>query len=69
MQTRLTRTEVPVEATWDLSDLFADGAAWEAEYQAVDEAGAALGVSQGQLAAVPTGCWRAWTRWSPAGPA
>jgi len=47
--TRLARADVPVEATWTLDDLFADEAAWEAECRAVDEAGQAIGVFQGQL--------------------
>ncbi len=45
----LTREEVPTEATWDLSDLFATEAAWEAEFQAVEAACQALGAHQGQL--------------------
>lgn len=49
MQTRLSRAEVPVETTWSLGDLFADEVAWEADYQAADEARLALGVYQGQL--------------------
>ena len=49
MQKRLARAEVPVDSTWDLSDLFATDAAWEAEYQAVDEARQAIGPYQGQL--------------------
>lgn len=49
MQTRLSRTEVPVEATWDLSDLFATEASWELECQAVDAAHPAVGAYQGQL--------------------
>ncbi|HWI50715.1 MAG TPA: oligoendopeptidase F [Symbiobacteriaceae bacterium] len=32
---RLKRSEVPVEQTWDLTDLFADRAAWEAELDAI----------------------------------
>lgn len=51
MQTRLTRAEVPVESTWNLDDLFVDEAAWQSEYQAVDDASQALGVYQGQLGA------------------
>lgn len=50
MQTRLSRADVPVETTWNLSDLFDDEAAWEAEYQAVDEARAALEAYRGRLA-------------------
>jgi len=49
MHTRLARTEVPVESTWNLDDLFADEAAWEAEYQAVDDACLALDAYRGQL--------------------
>jgi oligoendopeptidase F len=49
MHTRLSRAEVPVETTWNLDDLFVDEAAWEAEFQAVDEARLALGAFQGQL--------------------
>jgi oligoendopeptidase F len=32
---RLKRSEVPVEQTWDLTDLFADRTAWEAELDAI----------------------------------
>ncbi|MCA3218522.1 MAG: oligoendopeptidase F [Burkholderiales bacterium] len=49
MHSRLSRAEVPVESTWNLSDLFIDEAAWESECQAVDEACLALGAHQGQL--------------------
>jgi oligoendopeptidase F len=49
MQKRLARADVPVEATWDLRDLFADEAAWEAEFQAVDAARLALHPFEGQL--------------------
>jgi oligoendopeptidase F len=49
MHTRLSRTDVPVETTWNLDDLFAHEADWEAAYQAVDEALVALGPYQGQL--------------------
>ena len=49
MQTHLARSEVPVESTWNLDDLFPDDTAWELEYQAVDDAIKALGVYQGQL--------------------
>jgi oligoendopeptidase F len=51
MHTRLSRADVPVESTWSLDDLFADEAAWEAECQAVDDAGQALGRYLGQLSA------------------
>lgn len=49
MPTRPTRAEVPLESTWDLSDLFADEAAWEAAVEDVDEARAALAAHQGRL--------------------
>lgn len=49
MYTRLARADVPIETTWDLSDLFADEAAWDAEYQALDVAQSALVAHQGQL--------------------
>lgn len=49
MQARLSRADVPVDATWNLDDLFADEAAWEAEYQAVDQASDAFAGYQGRL--------------------
>lgn len=49
MQKRLSRAEVPVECTWNLDELFADEAAWESAYRAVDEAHPALAVYEGQL--------------------
>ena len=49
MQTRLSRAEVPVESTWNLDDLFVSEAAWEPEFQAVDDGCRALGAYQGQL--------------------
>jgi oligoendopeptidase F len=49
MHTRLSRADVPVAATWDLSDLFADDTAWEAACREVDEACLALGAWQGRL--------------------
>jgi oligoendopeptidase F len=51
MPTRLSREQVPVEATWNLEDLFVDEAAWARECQAVDEAIQSLGVYQGKLSA------------------
>jgi len=44
-----SRAEVPVETTWDLQDLFANEAAWEAEFGAIETARAALAVYQGRL--------------------
>ena len=49
MPTRLSRAQVPVDSTWDLADLFADEAAWEVAFQAVDEACLALARHQGHL--------------------
>jgi oligoendopeptidase F len=49
MQPRLSRAQVAVDATWNPDDLFVDEAARESGYRAVDEAGLALGVHQGQL--------------------
>ena len=49
MHTRLKRAEVAVDSTWNLSDLFGDEVAWEAEYQAVDEARLALAAYEGHL--------------------
>lgn len=37
MQLRLSRNEVPIEFTWDLSELFASIEAWEAELKALPE--------------------------------
>lgn len=50
MHTRLARADVPVDTTWDLSDLFADEAAWATEFESVDAAREALAAHQGQLA-------------------
>ena len=49
MDKRLSRAEVPVETTWNLDDLFVDERAWEAEFQALEGARAALAGYQGQL--------------------
>jgi oligoendopeptidase F len=49
MQKRLARAEVPVEQTWDLSDLFASTALWEAEIDALDAACAELQPYRGRL--------------------
>ncbi|WP_108670913.1 oligoendopeptidase F [Peribacillus acanthi] len=37
IEKRLTRTEVPVELTWDLSDLFTSESAWEEEIREIEE--------------------------------
>jgi len=49
MHTRLSRSEVPADTTWDLSDLFANESDWEGEYEALDQAHRALSAHQGQL--------------------
>ena len=49
MPTLLARADVPVAATWDLTDLFADEAAWEAEFQVVEAGHRALQAFQGRL--------------------
>lgn len=46
MAKRLTRAEVPEPETWDLTDLFASEAAWEAEMESI--AGSFAGVTQYQ---------------------
>ncbi len=43
------RADVPVDTTWDLSDLFSDEAAWAAAVEAVDTACQAMAAHQGQL--------------------
>jgi oligoendopeptidase F len=43
------RADVPVETTWDLSDLFPDDAAWDAEFEALDAARQALAAYEGRL--------------------
>src|SRR4051794_16406159 len=49
MQDRLARADVPVESTWDLSDLFASPAQWETEFGALDTALAELDPFRGRL--------------------
>lgn len=49
MHQRLSRAQVPVKTTWNLDDLFATDAAWEAELQAVDQARDELAPYQGRL--------------------
>jgi len=49
MQSRLARADVPADLTWDLSDLFASPAHWEAEFEALDAALAALDPFRGRL--------------------
>ena len=38
MQTRLARADVPADMTWNLDELFASAASWEAEFEALDAA-------------------------------
>ncbi len=49
MQKRLARADIPVDMTWDLGDLFASEAAWEAEFAALDAALAEVGPYRGRL--------------------
>jgi oligoendopeptidase F len=49
MQKRLARADVPVDMTWDLSDLFVSEAAWEAEFAALDAALGDVGPFRGRL--------------------
>lgn len=49
MQKRLTRAEVPIERTWDLTDLFATDDAWEAELAAIVEDIPSVAQFQGRL--------------------
>ena len=49
MQKRLARADVPVDMTWDLSELFVSEAAWEAEFAALDAALAEVGPFRGRL--------------------
>ena len=49
MQNRLARADVPVELTWNLDDLFASAAQWEAELEALDAACAEVDPYRGRL--------------------
>jgi oligoendopeptidase F len=49
MQNRLARADVPVELTWNLDDLFASAAQWEAELEALDAACAQMHAYEGRL--------------------
>ncbi len=49
MQNRLARADVPLEMTWDLSDLFASTEQWEAAFEALDSARAEVDPYQGRL--------------------
>lgn len=50
---RLKRSEVPVEQTWDLTDLFADRTAWEAELDAIAHDLSTVTAYKGKLAQGP----------------
>ena len=49
MPAQLTREQVPAELTWDLSHIYGSPDEWEADYQAVEAALAALAAHQGRL--------------------
>lgn len=49
VETRPTRSEVPVELTWDLRDLFASDEAWEAELAEIEKAAAEMAAYKGKL--------------------
>ena len=49
MKNRLARAEVPVEQTWDLSDLFASLANWQTELESLTAAGLEVQPYQGRL--------------------
>ena len=49
MQSRLARADVPLESTWDLSDLFATTQQWETEFEALDAARSGVDPWQGRL--------------------
>ncbi|HWI64293.1 MAG TPA: oligoendopeptidase F, partial [Symbiobacteriaceae bacterium] len=50
---RLKRSDVPVEQTWDLTDLFGDRAAWEAELEAIGRDLSTVTDYKGKLAQGP----------------
>jgi oligoendopeptidase F len=59
MQNRFARAAVPAELTWNLDDLFASDALWEAELEALDATRAEVQPYQGRLgdsAATLLGC-------------
>ncbi|TCZ80087.1 oligoendopeptidase F [Paenibacillus albiflavus] len=49
MEERLKRSEVPVEATWNLKDLFETKEAWEAEVQSIQASVSGITQYKGQL--------------------
>jgi oligoendopeptidase F len=50
MQDRLKRSEVPLEATWNLKDLFETKEAWEAEVQSIQASVSTVTQYKGQIA-------------------
>ncbi|MBX5477209.1 MAG: oligoendopeptidase F, partial [Clostridia bacterium] len=54
MEKRLSRAEVPVELTWDLSHIYASDEAWEADLQRLDEDVARVAAFRGRLAEGPS---------------
>jgi oligoendopeptidase F len=53
MRKTLSRSEVPVEQTWNLSDLFESEAAWEAELEAIQNEIGSVTQYKGRLAESP----------------
>ena len=53
MQKRLTRSEVPVDLTWNLVDIFPSVEAWEAEFKAVEGMIATVTKFKGKLGEGP----------------
>ena len=53
---RPARADVPVDTTWNLSDLFADTDAWAAACQQVDEARGQLAALRAQIVDGPSLC-------------
>lgn len=49
MKKRLSRSEVPVEQTWNLEHIFADAGAWEKEFQAIGAEIPAIAKYQGRF--------------------
>ena len=54
MQNRLARADVPADLTWNLDDLFASAAHWEAEFEALDAARAEVQPYQGLIESAAT---------------
>ncbi|MBE3590753.1 MAG: oligoendopeptidase F [Firmicutes bacterium] len=54
MEKRLSRSEVPVELTWDLSHIYPSDEAWEADLARLEEDAAAVAAFRGRLGEGPT---------------